>query len=96
MKRLMKNRVFIGMMLAVCVAALICCSILLPFAGKKKMSEAYTGYNLGSLTLSNYETRKDEKVFDGDVLKKLYGAITGSTNADSLRSLVSCSTVRPR
>ncbi|MDE6059161.1 MAG: hypothetical protein K2G44_03870, partial [Clostridia bacterium] len=36
MKRLIKNRVFIGIILAVCVAALICCSILLPLTGKKK------------------------------------------------------------
>ncbi|MDE6677368.1 MAG: hypothetical protein K2K12_06645, partial [Clostridia bacterium] len=85
MKRLIKNRVFIGIILAVCVAALIWCSILLPFAGKKKMSEAASG--IGSLTFDDYDTRTDGNIFNGDELKKLFGAMTGSTNEDKTATL---------
>ncbi|MDE6058460.1 MAG: hypothetical protein K2G44_00210, partial [Clostridia bacterium] len=51
------------------------------------MSEAYTGTNLGSLTFNDYDTRTDGNVFNGDILKKLFGAMTGSTNEDKTATL---------
>ncbi|MDE7158109.1 MAG: hypothetical protein K2N74_00890, partial [Clostridiales bacterium] len=51
------------------------------FAFPKKENDADAADAIGSLTLSDYETRTDGKIFDGDELKKVLKALNGGTEA---------------
>ena len=68
------------------IFALVLSSAILSFGIVNPLnSSAYTSSTLpksiGSITLNDYSTRPDNKVFDGIVLDKLYNAILGSTSA---------------
>ena len=58
---------------------------------EKKEASAYTSgatpATLGSLTFSDYATRTDGNIFDGDILKKLYGAIASKSTATYAEAL---------
>ena len=68
------------------IFALVLSSAILSFGIVNPLnSSAYTSSTLpksiGSITLENYEERQDKRVFDGNILDKLYNAILGSTSA---------------
>jgi len=78
-----KNRKFFAIIAL--VFAFVLTSAILSFSGQNSFnSDAYTSgttpASIGSLTLSDYATRPDGKVFDGDVLDKLYSAILNTTD----------------
>ena len=47
----------------------------------RRDNELSTTTNLGDIVLSDYETRTDNNVFDGEMLDKLYAQLTGNPNA---------------
>ncbi len=85
-----RNRKFFAIIAL--VFAFVLTSAILSFSGQNvPNSNAYTAgstpASIGSLTLSDYATRGDGKVFDGDVLDKLYSAILGTTSTTTYTDL---------
>ena len=77
--KLKNKRNLLTVMLSVLCAVLLFCSVGL--LGEVKTAKAFLAANapasLGSINLSDYDTRTDGKVFDGGVLAKLYDKILG-------------------
>jgi len=78
-----RNRKFFAIIAL--IFAFVLTSAILSFSGQNVLnSNAYTAgttpASIGSLTLSDYATRGDGKVFDGDVLDKLYSAILNTSD----------------
>ncbi len=85
-----RNRKFFAIIAL--IFAFVLTSAIFAFNGQSlSNSNAYTAgvapASIGSLTLSDYATRVDGKVFDGDVLDKLYSAILGTTSKTTYTDL---------
>ena len=85
-----KNRKFFAIIAL--VFAFVLTSAILSFSGLNVLnSNAYTAGSapdsIGSLILGDYATRGDGKVFDGNVLDKLYSAILGTTDKKTYTEL---------
>ena len=68
------------------IVAVVTTSVIISLgSGAWQNAGAYSGSTtvpptIGSLTLSDYATRGDGKVFDGEVLANLYDIISGTSN----------------
>ena len=87
-----RNRKFFAIIAL--VFAFVLTSAILSFSGQNVLnSNAYTAgttpASIGSLTLSDYATRGDGKVFDGDVLDKLYSAILNTSDKKTYDDVLS-------
>ncbi len=70
----------------VSIVAILCIALsCIMIQGSREQADAITNLstttNLGDIVLSDYETRTDNNVFDGEMLDKLYAQLTGNPNA---------------